>query len=55
VRGARARFTLATSALLVVAGVVIAVQGVLAGGTLGVLVGAMFAAAGALRIYLIRR
>jgi hypothetical protein len=51
----RVRITLVTSALLVVLGIVITVQAALLGGSLGVLIGAMFVVAGGMRLYLLRR
>jgi hypothetical protein len=52
---ARSTSTLAFSALLVVLGVVILVETVIVGGSLGYLLGALLALAGALRIYLVTR
>jgi hypothetical protein len=52
---ARSASTLAFSALLVVLGVVILVETAIVGGGLGYVLGALLAAAGALRIYLVRR
>lgn len=51
----RARFTLLSSALLVVLGLVITVQAAVLGGSLGILVGLMFVVVGGMRIYLLRR
>lgn len=53
--GARTTSTLAFSALLVVLGVAILVETAIVGGSLGYLLGALLALAGALRIYLVRR
>lgn len=55
-RGARVRFIALTSVLLVAAGAVIIAQAVAAGGaSLGLLVGALFVAAGLMRLHLLRR
>jgi hypothetical protein len=53
--GARPTATLALSALLVVLGIVVLVETAIVGGSLGYLLGALLAAAGALRIYLVRK
>lgn len=53
-RGARNVATLSLSALMVVLGLVLLVEGVVVGGTLGVVLGLLFVAAGSLRIWLLR-
>jgi hypothetical protein len=53
--GARTTSTVALSALLVVLGVAVLVETAVVGGSLGYLLGGLLAAAGALRIYLVRR
>ena len=53
--GARTTSTLALSALLVVLGVAVLVETAVVGGSLGYVLGALLALAGALRIYLVRR
>lgn len=54
-RGVRHVATLSLSAVMVVLGFVLVVEGLIVGGSVGVLLGLLFVAAGSLRIWLIRR
>jgi hypothetical protein len=54
-RGLRQAATLSLSAVMVVLGVVLVVEGLVVGGSVGVVLGLLFAAAGVLRIWLVRR
>jgi hypothetical protein len=53
-RGVRSAATLSLSALMVVLGVVLLVEGAVVGGALGIVLGLLFVAAGSLRIWLLR-
>jgi hypothetical protein len=54
-RGLRQAATLSLSAVMVVLGLVLVVEGLIVGGSVGVVLGLLFAAAGVLRIWLVRR
>jgi hypothetical protein len=54
-RGLRQAATLSLSAVMVVLGLVLVVEGLVVGGSVGVVLGLLFAAAGVLRIWLVRR
>jgi hypothetical protein len=54
-RGFREAATLSLSAVMVVLGLVLLVEGLIVGGSVGVILGLLFVAAGVLRIWLVRR
>jgi hypothetical protein len=54
-RGFRQAATLSLSVLMIVLGVVLFVEGLIVRGSVGVVLGLLFVAAGVLRIWLVRR